>query len=371
MMYLPLITASLAFLAQNPQEVLKSVDLAAYKGMTGFIAQAVLVVIVYIGALIGNYGVAIILTAVLVRFLLLQLTISQVHTMRVQPYLAPLTKRIQKKYRGDKKLQNEKLMQLYQHFKMNPLSSCLAMIIQIPIFFGIYRALYDPVFLGKSFLGIQILFPMNLYWIRSFTKGVNYEEMLFKYIADHNMWSQVIQWKIHYAGHIYKWALYWPALALVVLYIVTSYLMQKLMRKVTTLSPEAKKLLESLEDKKPKASAKKAPDIGEQMQKQMKWMNLILIVIAFILSAGALLYFVTQNLLMMLEYTLIPRMTKLRFSPADINGIVEAVEKDKRIRGDGELPVGATGVGSADEGEDEEEEEALQIMSARKPFKRK
>lgn len=369
-MFQVLLSPVVAFLSRVPQEVLKGVDLAAYKGMTGFIAQAVLVVIIYIGAPIGSYGLAIILTAVLVRFLLLQLTISQVRTMRVQPYLAPLTKRIQQKYRGDKKLQNEKLMQLYQHFKMNPLSSCLAMIIQIPIFFGIYRALYDPVFLGKGFLGVQLLFPMNLYWIRSFTKGVNYEELIFKYIADHNMWWQIIQWKIHYGGHIYKWALYWPAVALVVLYIVTSYVMQKLMRKVTTVEPEAKQLLANLEVKKRKASGKKTPDIGEQMQKQMQWMNIILILIAFILSAGALLYFVTQNILMMLEYTLIPRVMKLQFSAARINEIIEALEKDRRIRGEGELPVGSGGGDSSGE-EDEEEEEVEQILSARKPFKKK
>jgi len=369
MMLLRLITPVLALFVENPQEVLQGVDLAAYRGMTGFIAQTVLVVIIYIGAFIGSYGLAIILTAILVRLLLLQLTVSQIRTMRVQPYLTMLTKRIQQKYRGDKKAQNEKLMQLYSHFKMNPLSSCLAMVIQIPIFFGIYRALYDPVFLGRSFLGIQLLFPMNLYWIRSFTKGVDYEELLFDYIAQHNMWWQILQWKIHYGGHLYKWALYWPALALVVLYIATSIVMQKLMRNVTAPDPEAKALMESVEGKR-KSAQQKGPDLSDQMQKQMKWMNILLILIAFILSAGALLYFVAQNMLMMLEYSLIPRVMKLSYSAAQINAVIEAVEKDKPARGERDVPPAGSPANPAGDA-DEDEEEAMQIMGARKPFKRK
>lgn len=319
------------------QRLIEQTAIGTYKGMTGPIAEGALYILVLIYSYIGNFGLAIILVAVLVRLLLLSLTMAQIRTMQAQQYLGPLTKKIQQRYKGDKQTQNQLMMQLYQKFKLNPLAGCLGMAVQLPIFFGIYRALYDPIFLGHSFLGMQLLFPMNLYYVRSFGSGTNLQALIFNYIEANNLWPQVWRWELVRGAKVYDWALYWPALALVVLYIGSTFVMQNVMRRANEPDPEVKAVFEA--DKQKNNDGKpQAPDVGEQMQKQMKFMSVFLVVIAFILSAGALLYFMVQNLLMIAEYTYLPRMTKMHHSADEVRELMDAIDKGKLLAGDAAEP---------------------------------
>ncbi len=86
------------------------------------------------------------------RLLLLVLTRQQIHGMKTMQMLQPVMKEIQRFY-PDRNDQSAKTMELYTQYKINPLSGCLPMFIQLPIMFGVYRALYDASFAGKDFLG--------------------------------------------------------------------------------------------------------------------------------------------------------------------------------------------------------------------------
>jgi YidC/Oxa1 family membrane protein insertase len=78
-----------------------------------------------------------------VRMLLVPLTVRQIHSMqRMQQYL-PQMKEIQKRYKTDRKKQNEELMKFYKEHQINPASSCLPILPQIPIFFALYFVLRD------------------------------------------------------------------------------------------------------------------------------------------------------------------------------------------------------------------------------------
>jgi YidC/Oxa1 family membrane protein insertase len=78
-----------------------------------------------------------------VRMLLVPLTVRQIHSMqRMQQYL-PQMKEIQKRYKSDRKKQNEELMKFYKEHQINPASSCLPILPQIPIFFALYFVLRD------------------------------------------------------------------------------------------------------------------------------------------------------------------------------------------------------------------------------------
>ena len=78
-----------------------------------------------------------------VRMLLVPLTIRQIHSMqRMQEHL-PEMKAIQKRYKSDRKKQNEELMKFYRENQINPASSCLPILPQIPIFFALYFVLRD------------------------------------------------------------------------------------------------------------------------------------------------------------------------------------------------------------------------------------
>lgn len=86
---------------------------------------------------------SIVATTVIVRIVLLPLTVRQIHSMqRMQQYL-PQMKEIQKRYKADKKKQNEELMKFYREHQINPASSCLPILPQIPIFFALYFVLRD------------------------------------------------------------------------------------------------------------------------------------------------------------------------------------------------------------------------------------
>jgi YidC/Oxa1 family membrane protein insertase len=84
---------------------------------------------------------SIIALTICVRMLLVPLTVRQIHSMqRMQEHL-PEMKAIQKRYKNDRKKQNEELMKFYRENQINPASSCLPILPQIPIFFALYFVL--------------------------------------------------------------------------------------------------------------------------------------------------------------------------------------------------------------------------------------
>lgn len=278
---------------------------STYTGITGIFAQFFLALITLIGNFIHNYGIAIILTAIVVRMLLLPLTRIQITGMKSMQMLQPVMKEIQRFY-PNKQDQSAKTMELYSKYKINPLSGCLPMLIQLPILFGVYRALYDPYFAGKNFLGIQLLFPVNVTSGRSFGHGPELADLIDVTVAKLDLWHTLVHIpaSVPLIGDSY-W--YLPGLALVVLYVISSLLMQRLMRKVNAPDPEfAEEFKEEMKHRGGEEDNK--PDMANQMQKQMGFMNFIIIIFAFIFSAGALIYFIVQNSLMMLEYTWIPKL---------------------------------------------------------------
>jgi YidC/Oxa1 family membrane protein insertase len=302
-------------------------DYAAYGGMTGIFGQFFLIMITWIGMLVQNYGLAIILTAIVVRLLLLPLTRTQVRGMRMMQQLQPVMKQIQRHY-PNKQDQSAKTMELYQKYKINPLAGCLPMLIQLPILFGVYRALYDPTFAGKDFLGIQLLFPVNVTSGRSFGMGPELADLVDVTVAKLGLAGQM--WQLPESVPLIGGSFWYiPALALVVFYIASTLYMQRLMRKVNAPDPEFVAEFEDvMKSKKADDEGRKPePDMAQQMQKQMGIMNFVIIIFAFIFSAGALLYFIIQNVLMSVEYTLIPKMAGGAGPQLDARELKEFIRK--------------------------------------------
>ena len=84
---------------------------------------------------------SVIVLTLCVRMLLVPLTVRQIHSMQRMQEFLPQMKEIQKRYKADKKKQNEELMKFYREHQINPASSCLPIIPQIPIFFALYFVL--------------------------------------------------------------------------------------------------------------------------------------------------------------------------------------------------------------------------------------
>jgi YidC/Oxa1 family membrane protein insertase len=95
--------------------------------------------------IIANYGIAIIILTLLIKGILWPLGSKSYRSMGEMKKIQPLMTEIREKYKDDKKKQNEEIMALYRTYKVNPMGGCLPMIVQIPVFFALYRMLYEAV----------------------------------------------------------------------------------------------------------------------------------------------------------------------------------------------------------------------------------
>jgi YidC/Oxa1 family membrane protein insertase len=101
-------------------------------------------VLAFFYSLIPNLGVAVILLTLAVMVVLYPLTAKQAKSMMAMQRVQPEIKKLQAKYKGDRQKLNEEMMKFYQENKINPLAGCLPLVVQLPIFFALFRVLRDP-----------------------------------------------------------------------------------------------------------------------------------------------------------------------------------------------------------------------------------
>jgi YidC/Oxa1 family membrane protein insertase len=137
------------FFGPKSMTVLKSVDYdlikAVHFGMFDILAKPCVWIMNFIYDFIPNYGVAIIILTILSKILLWPLGNKSYKSMAAMKKIQPLMAEIKEKYKDDKKKMNEEMMGLYKTYKVNPLGGCLPMVVQIPVFFALYRMLYEAI----------------------------------------------------------------------------------------------------------------------------------------------------------------------------------------------------------------------------------
>jgi YidC/Oxa1 family membrane protein insertase len=132
-------------ITQELKKVGNDLDKLVDFGMFDFIAKPCVWLMNLFYSVIPNYGVAIIILTILVKLLLWPLGTKSYKSMSEMKKLQPLMKEIREKYKNDKKKMNEEVMGLYRTYKINPLGGCLPMIVQLPVFFALYRMLYEAI----------------------------------------------------------------------------------------------------------------------------------------------------------------------------------------------------------------------------------
>jgi YidC/Oxa1 family membrane protein insertase len=123
----------------------RDMDKAVDFGMFDILAKPCLWLMNFFYSIIPNYGVAIIILTVLMKILLWPLGVKSYKSMNEMKRLQPIMAEIREKHKGDKKKMNEEIMGLYKTYKINPMGGCLPMIAQIPVFFALYRMLYEAI----------------------------------------------------------------------------------------------------------------------------------------------------------------------------------------------------------------------------------
>ncbi|MBS7020909.1 MAG: YidC/Oxa1 family membrane protein insertase [Firmicutes bacterium] len=119
-------------------------------------------IIIQIGEFFKNYGVAIIITTLLIRIVTMPVTkkaaLQSENLKKAQPELERLEKKYTNKTDQNSMMQkNQEMLAIYQKYQINPMSSCLFSLLQIPLFFAFYEAMNRlPAIFESSFLGFQL-----------------------------------------------------------------------------------------------------------------------------------------------------------------------------------------------------------------------
>lgn len=116
-------------------------DRAISWGWFWFIAQPIFSLLTWLYHLLGNYGLAIVGLTLIVRLVLFPIANRQYASMAKMRVFAPKMKEIQERFKDDRVRQQTEIMELYKREKINPLAGCLPIVLQIPIFYALYKTL--------------------------------------------------------------------------------------------------------------------------------------------------------------------------------------------------------------------------------------
>lgn len=122
-------------------QLAKSIDL----GMFSIIAKGLLWLLEFFHKYVHNWGVAIILLTIVIKAVFWPLTAKSYASMEKMKKLQPMMTAIREKYKDNKELMNKEVMALYKTYGVNPASGCVPILIQLPVFFGLYQALLTSI----------------------------------------------------------------------------------------------------------------------------------------------------------------------------------------------------------------------------------
>ena len=133
------------FFGPKKHDILKSVgsnlDKALNFGWFDLIAHPTLFMLNFFYGMFKNYGIAIILVTIVFKAAFWPITQKGLKSMKNMQKLQPKMVKLKEKYKGDPAKMNQEVMNLYKTYKVNPLGGCLPMVLQIPVFFALYKVL--------------------------------------------------------------------------------------------------------------------------------------------------------------------------------------------------------------------------------------
>lgn len=241
-----------------------------------------LLVFVYDFLPFNDFGVAIIIVTLIIKFLLVPLSRKQIESQKKMTELQPKIKELQKKHKDDKEKQSQALMELYKTNKSNPFSGCLPMIVQLVFLIAIYRVLFNisqanlmvdgnilydfiknPGQIGKMFLGLVDL-----------STAINLGNITF---------SEV------------------PKMILVILAALSQFFQTKM------LMAKQKVVVNPQKDEK--------PDFSQMMSKQMLFLGpLLTLFIGVKFPSGLALYWLVSTVFMIVQQYFLEKKEKLSLS---------------------------------------------------------
>jgi YidC/Oxa1 family membrane protein insertase len=153
-------------------KISKSIDWGWFE----FFMRPIFDLLMFLFHTVGNFGVAIICLTLIVRLIMFPIAQKQFQSMAAMRKLQPKLKAIQERFKDDKARQQQEILKLYQAEKINPAAGCLPILLQIPIFYALYKVLvvsvemrHQPFILWiKDLSAADPLTPVNLFGLLHF-----------------------------------------------------------------------------------------------------------------------------------------------------------------------------------------------------------
>ncbi|MEC8265512.1 MAG: membrane protein insertase YidC, partial [Pseudomonadota bacterium] len=121
---------------------INKLDLSVDFGWFYFLTKPLFYALHFLSTLFGNFGVGIIFLTICIRIILFPLANKSFKSMNAMRILTPEIQRLRERYKDDKAKMNQEMFAMYKEKKINPASGCLPILIQIPIFFALYKVLF-------------------------------------------------------------------------------------------------------------------------------------------------------------------------------------------------------------------------------------
>ena len=264
--------------------------------------------------LLNNYGLAIILFTILIKIILLPISIKQQRTMKKSAKLQEQMKSIQFKYKNDPEKMNQEILSLYKSENMSPMSGCLSSIIQLILLLSIF-------YLVKSPLTYMRKIPtenLNNYVKQMQDEGKNVNNVYpeIDIIREKGPENEEVRLNMEFLGldlsEIPQQSMSdYRVYIIPGLYIISTFISMRLTTSMQAKAKKKKDVIELDADGKPKADDSNEVDVAMQTNKMMSWMMPIMsISIAFIAPLGLALYWLINNILMIIERLVLDRILK-------------------------------------------------------------
>jgi YidC/Oxa1 family membrane protein insertase len=138
------------------------------------IAKPLLYTLKFFYQYVGNYGIAIIIITIILKALFFPLTHKSYKSMKGMQKIQPEMMKLKEKYKDDRDAMNKAVMELYREHKVNPMGGCLPMVVQIPVFFALYKSLMFSIELRHApfFFWVTDLADKDPYYVTPVIMGI-------------------------------------------------------------------------------------------------------------------------------------------------------------------------------------------------------
>lgn len=280
--------------------------------MFDFFAYTFGYVLNFIYNMVSNYGFAIILFTILVKLLLLPISIKQQRTMKKSAKLQEQIKALQFKYKNDPKKMNQEMMSLYKAEHMSPFSGCLSAIVQIILLLSVFYLVRSPLTFMKQVPKETI--DTYIQQMKEEGKMQNSAYPEIDIIREKGQENEQVKINMDFLGldlsqipnqNMQDYRVY----IIPVLYIISSFISMKITTAMQKQQKAEKKdevidITEKTEGEENKETENEeaTPDVAMQTNKTMSWLIPIMAIsIAFYAPLGLALYWLINNILMIVE----------------------------------------------------------------------